>query len=143
MTLAIILGRKGRDVVTVPPEQTLRDVVRTLSDMKIGAIVVADKQRHVLGIVSERDIIRAVAQRDTGVLSDAVEGHMTTQVVTAREDTSIMEAMGRMTQGRFRHLPITEDGRLVGIVSIGDLVKHRLSEMEFENQALHDYIAAV
>jgi CBS domain-containing protein len=143
MTLSIILGRKGRDVVTVPPEQTLRETVQTLSDMKIGAIVVADGSRRVLGILSERDIIRAVAKRDTDVLADPVSEHMTRNVVTAQEDTTIPHAMERMTEGRFRHLPITDDGRLVGIVSIGDLVKHRLSEMETENQALHDYIAAV
>ena len=95
------------------------------------------------GIVSERDIIRAVATRDLTVLDDPVSGHMTTRVETAAPDSSVRAAMERMTTGRFRHLPVVEKGQLTGLVSIGDLVKYRLSEMENENQAMRDYITAV
>ncbi len=142
MTLSVILAAKGRDVVTTTPDQTLRETVRTLGQRGIGAIVVADGERRVIGIVSERDIIRAVAGRDLTVLDDPVSGHMTTRVETATPHSSVREAMERMTAGRFRHLPIVENGRLLGLVSIGDLVKYRLSEMETENQAMRDYITA-
>lgn len=143
MTLAIILSQKGRDVATVPPERAVGDVVRMLSERKIGAVVVADGGSKVLGIFSERDVIRVIAGGKTDALGDSVSQHMTRDVVTAQESTSVLEALGRMTEKRFRHLPVVESGKLVGIVSIGDLVKHRLSEMENENQALHDYITAV
>ena len=143
MTLSVILAAKGRDVVTTTPEQTLREAVGTLGRMKIGAMVVVDGERRVRGIVSERDIIRAVAGRDLTVLDDPVSGHMTARVETAAPDSSVREAMERMTAGRFRHLPVVEHGRLAGLVSIGDLVKYRLSEMETENQAMRDYITAV
>ena len=142
MTLSVVLAAKGRDVVTTTPDQTLRDTVRTLGRLKIGAIVVIDGERRVRGIVSERDIIRAVAVRDLTVLDDPVSGHMTTRVETATPESEVLAALERMTAGRFRHLPVTEDGRLVGLVSIGDLVKYRLSEMETENRAMRDYITA-
>ena len=129
MTLSVILAAKGGDVVTTTPDQTLRDTVRTLGRMKIGAIVVVDGERRVHGIVSELD--------------DPVSGHMTTRVETAAPDSSVRDAMERMTTGRFRHLPVVENARLTGLVSIGDLVKYRLSEMENENQAMRDYITAV
>jgi CBS domain-containing protein len=140
MTLSLILKAKGRDVVTVSRRQSLRDVVQTLSGRKIGAVVVVDAETRVEGIVSERDIIRAVASLDLGVLDAPVADHMTTRVETATPESTTLEAMERMTAGRFRHLPVTEDGRLTGLVSIGDLVKHRISEMEHENQAMRDYI---
>ncbi|MDX7950901.1 CBS domain-containing protein [Lichenihabitans sp. Uapishka_5] len=143
MTLSVILAAKGRDVTTTMPDRTLRDTVRTLGRERIGAIVVVDGERRVHGIVSERDIIRAVAARDLTVLDDPVSGHMTTRVETATPDSGVIEALARMTAGRFRHLPVVEDGRLAGLVSIGDLVKYRLSEMETENQAMRDYITAV
>ena len=143
MTLSVILAAKGRDVVTTTPDQSLRETVQTLSRLKIGAIVVVSGDRHVAGIVSERDIIRAVAGRDLTVLDDPVSGHMTTRVEIAGPNSSVRDAMERMTAGRFRHLPVVEGARLVGLVSIGDLVKYRLSEMENENQAMRDYITAV
>lgn len=142
MTLSVVLAAKGRDVTTAPPDQTLRETVRTLGRLKIGAVVVVDGERRVRGIVSERDIIRAVAVRDLTVLDDPVSGHMTTRVETATPDSGVLEALERMTAGRFRHLPVTEDGKLAGLVSIGDLVKYRLSEMEKENRAMRDYITA-
>lgn len=143
MTLSLILGRKGRDVVTTSPHRTLREVAQTLSDMGIGAVMVVDPERHLLGVISERDIVRAVARHPTDVLDEAVSAHMTSRVVTATAETTINEAMGFMTEGRFRHIPVIKDERVEGVVSIGDLVKHRLSEMETENKAMLDYISAV
>ena len=143
MTLSIILTRKGNDVVTMSPHRTLKDVAQTLSDMGIGAILIVAPDRQLLGIISERDIVRAVARGSQSVLDEPASNHMTCRVVTATGETNVTEAMGFMTDGRFRHLPILKDGAVDGIISIGDLVKHRLSEMENENKAMLDYIAAV
>jgi CBS domain-containing protein len=142
MTLSLILTRKGRDVVTTSPHRTLREVAKTLSDMGIGAILVVSPERHLLGIISERDIVRAVARNAHDVLDEPVSAHMTPRVITATGETSIAEAMGFMTDGRFRHVPVMDGDRVDGVVSIGDLVKHRLSEMETENKAMLDYISA-
>ena len=143
MTLSLILQAKGRDVVTASPNQTLRETAKTLDRRNIGAIIVIDGEQNVCGIVSERDIIRAVARDDISVLDDLVSNHMTARVETATEETSVLEAMERMTAGRFRHLPVTKGGRLRGVVSIGDLVKYRISEMEHDNKAMLEYITAV
>ena len=140
MTLSLILQSKGRDVVTVSSDQSLRDVVATLSRLKIGAVLVVDQWSQVRGIFSERDVVRVVARSDTGLLDTPVSDHMTTHVETATPDSSVLDAMGRMTAGRFRHLPVVDGGRLAGLVSIGDLVKHRISEIEHENRAMRDYI---
>ncbi|MCW6509118.1 CBS domain-containing protein [Lichenifustis flavocetrariae] len=143
MTLALILQAKGRDVVTASPHQTLRETAETLDRRNIGAIIVVDAEEKVCGIVSERDIIRAVARNKLTVLDDPVSDHMTSRVETATEETSVLEAMERMTAGRFRHLPVTKGNRLKGVVSIGDLVKYRISEMEHENKAMLEYITTV
>jgi CBS domain-containing protein len=140
MTLSLILSRKGRDVVTASPHRTLREAVQTLSDKGIGAILVVGPENQLLGIVSERDIVRALAKHDAVILNDAVSRHMTTRIVTATEETGVPDAMEQMTTGRFRHLPVMDGDRVIGLVSIGDLVKHRLSEMENENKAMLDYI---
>ena len=140
MTLSLILQSKGRDVVTVASDQSLRDVVAILGRLKIGAVVVVDQWSQVRGIFSERDVVRVVARSDTGLLDTPVSDHMTTHVETATPESSVLDAMGRMTAGRFRHLPVVEGGRLAGLVSIGDLVKHRISEIEQENRAMRDYI---
>ena len=143
MTVSKILAHKGRQVITTSPDRSLRDIVTVLAERGIGAIVVTDGDRRVLGIVSERDLVRALAQRGSSALDEPVSNHMTTRVQTAVEDTAIPAAMEAMTNGRFRHLPVLDGGRLAGLVSIGDLVKYRLSEMEQENRALVDYITAV
>lgn len=142
MNLSAILAGKARDVISVEPGRTLRDIARTLSDKGIGAVLVLDPGRKLLGIVSERDIVRAVARDGADVLGQTVSDHMTVRVVTATGETSVREAMERMTSGRFRHLPVMQGDTVEGIVSIGDLVKQRLSEFEHENKALHDYITA-
>ena len=140
MTLSGILSGKGRDVVTTAPHRTLREVVRMLTDKGIGAVVVTGADGEVLGIFSERDLVRALAKQGPGVLDDAVSRHMTARVITATEDMNVLEAMEHMTQGRFRHIPVVENGRLTGLVSIGDVVKHRIAEIEQERQAMLDYI---
>ncbi len=140
MTLSGILSGKGRDVVTTAPHRTLREIVRMLSEKGIGAVVVTGADGEVLGIFSERDLVRALAKLGTEVLDDAVSRHMTARVITATDDMGVLEAMERMTQGRFRHIPVVEDGRLTGLVSIGDVVKHRIAEIEQERQAMLDYI---
>lgn len=142
MTLAVIMAHKGRDTVTTTPDTSLRDIAQTLSDEGIGAILITTADRELLGVVSERDIVRAIARRGAPVLDEPVSDHMTKRVVTATAETSVVEAMTAMTSGRFRHIPVMRHDRVEGLVSIGDLVKHRLSEMEDENKALHEYITA-
>jgi CBS domain-containing protein len=140
MTIARILAAKGRDVVTTRPDLTLAEVAGVLVAKNIGAVVVADDQGSVIGILSERDIVRAVAKRGTTVFNEAVSMHMTAEVITTSEDECVHVAMEKMTNGRFRHLPVICQERLVGLVSIGDVVKHRLAECEYEHKAMREYI---
>lgn len=140
MSVKAILSRKGRDVVTVAPTDLLGDLVRTLNEHKIGAAVVQDETGRVVGMLSERDVVRALAQHGPAVLERSIDQVMTRDVKTCGEADTIRELAQRMTSGRFRHLPVVEDGRLVGLVSIGDVVKQRLDEMEAESSALRDYI---
>ncbi len=139
-TLSAILSSKGRDVVTSAPHRTVSEVAQTLNDKGIGAIVVTGADGIVLGIFSERDVVRALARGGVAALNDSVSKHMTSRVVTATEDTGVLQLMERMTEGRFRHIPVVENGRLTGLVSIGDLVKFRIAEIETERQAMLDYI---
>lgn len=143
MTVARILAKKGREVATTQPHRTLREVANLLAARNIGAVVVADVQGRVLGILSERDIVRAVATRGGDGLDDAVSIYMTTRVITASEEDTVLATVEKMTAGRFRHLPVVKDGQLAGIVSIGDAVKFRLEEMEREQSAMREYIASV
>lgn len=140
MTVKAILSRKGRDVVTIDPAAAIETAVRKLAERRIGAVVVINEGR-VVGILSERDIVRALAERGAGVLSERVDAVMTRNVITCREADTVAQIMEQMTTGKFRHVPVVEDGRLVGIVSIGDVVKSRLEEIEYESQALREYIA--
>jgi CBS domain-containing protein len=145
MTVKAILSRKGSAVITIEPTVPLCDAVKILDQHRIGAVVITDADQHIVGILSERDIVRTLARnvRDAGAcrLCDGAVGQvMTREVETCTQSDTIHEIMERMTAGRFRHLPVVERGRLVGIVSIGDAVNHRLREMEFESNALHEYI---
>jgi CBS domain-containing protein len=140
MTVARVLAAKGRDVITAQPHLTLAAIVEVLVAQNIGAVVITDVQGNVLGLLSERDIARAISKRGAAALTDAVTMHMT-KVVTTSEDESIHVAMEKMTNERFRHLPVMSDERLVGLVSIGDLVKYRLAECEYEHKAMREYIA--
>lgn len=141
MTVAHILASKGRDVVTARSDSTITDIARTLAEHGIGAVVITGEARNVLGIVSERDIVRAVATTGAAALQERVDRHMTTRVTLGSESMTVTQAMEHMTHGRFRHLPIAEEGRLIGLVSIGDIVKHRLAQIESESQAMREYIA--
>ena len=142
MTIARILAAKGRDVVTTQPHRTLAEVAEVLVTNNIGAVVVTDDQGSVLGILSERDIVRAVVKCGIAVFNDAVSTHMTTKTITTSEDECVHVAMEKMTNERSRHLPVIKDERLVGLVSIGDMVKRRLTECEYEHKAMREYIAA-
>jgi CBS domain-containing protein len=141
MSVAQILRDKGRDVVTTQPHQTLMEAAQLLAEKGIGAVVVSDLSRRVLGILSERDIVRAIARNGAGALDQSVSKYMTQKVFTVAEDTPVDTVMETMTNGRFRHVPVTTDGQLVGLVSIGDVVKHHVNEIESEHRALKDYIA--
>lgn len=141
MTVATILGQKGSAVVTVGSGETLEAVTGVLEEHGIGAVVVSDADMQIEGIVSERDIVRAVARHGAEALQKPVSAFMTRDVVTCGEDEGIATLMQRMTQGKFRHLPVARDGKLVGIISIGDVVKRRIAEAELEAQAMREYIA--
>lgn len=140
MSVENILAEKGRDTVTITPDRNLAEVVEMLSRHRIGAVVVVDAEQAVRGIISERDVVKALAESGSGALDEPVSRRMSTEVATCSPADAIPALMAVMTEGKFRHIPVVEGGRLGGMVSIGDLVKHRLAEMEAEHQALRDYI---
>lgn len=140
MTVRLILDEKGHDVQTIGPDATLRQAVAMLAEKKIGAIVVTDAALRVVGILSERDAVRVIGLDGPGRLDDTVSSVMTSKVVTSDGDETIPQIMEHMTAGRFRHLPVVKGGKLIGIISIGDVVKHRLAEMERESHAMREYI---
>ena len=141
MTVKAILSSKGRTVVTIEPTATIEDAIGTLTRHNIGALVVLGPEQRVIGVVSERDIVRALAdQGAAGVLKNPLAQVMTRNVSTCLEADKVGAVMEQMTNGKFRHVPVLEGGRLVGIISIGDVVKHRLHEMERDQEAMRDYI---
>ena len=135
-----ILSAKGGNVVSIEPTATLETAVRTLAENKIGAWLVLGPDRRVIGILSERDIVRVLAQHGASVLAQPLSQVMTRKVVTCSPSETIGVIMEQMTAGKFRHVPVIEQDQIVGIVSIGDVVKYRLQEMEHESAALRDYI---
>jgi CBS domain-containing protein len=141
MTVANILSTKGRDVVSIQPHRTLNEAAKMLAERRIGSVVVTGADRAILGILSERDIVRVLAQKGAEALADPVSRHMTADVITCTATTTIDEVMETMTHGKFRHLPVVEHGHLAGIISIGDVVKYRLAEIAAEHQAMREYIA--
>jgi CBS domain-containing protein len=141
MTVARVLKEKGRDVLTIQPHRTLKEVAALLAERGVGAAVVSDASMTVLGIISERDIVRAIGSGSASALEEPVSRYMTAKVTTVTESASIDHVMETMTAGRFRHLPVVEHGRLVGIVSIGDVVKRHVDALDNERRALRDYIA--
>ena len=141
MTVARILANKGRGVVTTLPERTLQEVSVELMRHGIGALVVVDANDDIVGLVSERDVVVAVADHGPRALLDAVAHHMTTNPRVVTKDDAVSSAMETMTLERQRHLPVENNGELTGIISIGDVVKYRLDQIENERNALHDYIA--
>lgn len=141
MNVATILKLKGREVVTAPPDMPLLEIARLLSQHKIGCIVIAEDDGTVIGIVSERDIVQELAREGASALSEPVAASMTKSVVNCRESDTMDELMGEMTSHRFRHMPVVDRGRLVGLVSIGDVVRMRIAEAEMEAAAMREYIA--
>jgi CBS domain-containing protein len=141
MNVASILKLKGRAVSTARPDASLLDVAQKLGAKKIGAIVVVGDNGHVAGIISERDLIRAIAERGAAALTLTVADVMTRTVVSCQETSELDELMEMMTKGRFRHMPVIEDGALVGIISIGDVVKYHVAEVEMEVSAMRNYLA--
>jgi CBS domain-containing protein len=140
MNVAAILRQKGRAVTTVSPSVTLLDVANKLAAKRIGAIVVVGARGEVAGIISERDIIKALSDGGSECLARPVSEIMTRQVVTCQETDTLDELMAMMTAKRFRHLPVVTDKALVGIISIGDVVKHHVAEVKMEATAMRDYI---
>lgn len=140
MNVATILKAKGSEVETVGPDMTLGEAARLLSVKRIGAVLVLEGL-HLLGILSERDIVKTIGVSGADALDRRVREIMTSRIVTCGLNDSVDELMDMMTEGRFRHLPVVENDRLVGIISIGDVVKHRIAETVMETEALRLYIA--
>ena len=140
MTVKTILSAKGGDVVSIEPTATLETAVKTLAKHRIGALLVLGPDRRVIGILSERDIVRVLGEQGAEVLTKPLAQVMTRKVVTCGQTETVGTIMERMTTGKFRHLPVVEKGRLAGLVSIGDVVKQRVEEIEHESEALRDYI---
>jgi len=141
MTIAAILKHKGHDVAHVSPTATIAEVAQQLATRRIGAVVVMDTANQLLGIVSERDIVCSLAEHGRRTLEMTAAQLMTRNLQTATHATTVAQATEMMTHGRFRHLPVMEGDRMVGIVSIGDIVKARLSQQEQEVDSLKAYVA--
>ncbi len=141
MSVKQILEAKGRDVVTITPDATIGEAVALLAARKIGAVVVTGVERHIAGILSERDVVRLLGSKGADALQLPVSSAMTTKVQSCSETHSINRVMEIMTRGRFRHLPVERDGQLDGIISIGDVVKVRIEEVEREAEDIKQYIA--
>ncbi len=140
MTVKTILSTKGSTVITIEPNATLESAVQMLAQRRIGALVVLGPEQRVIGILSERDIVRVMAERGAAALSLPLAQVMTRKVQTCSQSDTIGEIMEQMTTGKFRHVPVVEEDRLIGIISIGDVVKERLHEIEHEASELRDYI---
>ena len=139
MTVRAILDSKGHHITGVEPDAKLSVAIKLLAEKKIGAVLALSNGR-IEGILSERDIVRVLAERGAAVLDEPVSAVMTRKVVSCRETDTVSAIMEIMTLGKFRHLPVVEDGKVVGLISIGDIVKRRVREFENEQEALRDYI---
>jgi CBS domain-containing protein len=141
MKVEQILQAKGADIFAVGPDDKITDAVALLNDKNIGAVIVRDGKGDVVGILSERDIVRRLGARGGDALSMKVSECMTSNVFTCSVDASVDELMAKMTEKRIRHLPVTKDNQIVGVVSIGDVVKRKIEQAEQEAAALKEYIA--
>ena len=141
MTVKAILAAKGHDVVTLGPNEKLSEAIRILAERRIGALVVTNGDRKIVGILSERDVVRVIAKEGAAALDTTVRAAMTPKVKICNENHTVNEIMEIMTTGRFRHLPVEKDGLLDGIVSIGDVVKRRIETIEREAEEIKAYIA--
>src|SRR5690348_16794079 len=139
MTVRSILDAKGHNILSIEPEAKLSAAIKILGERKIGAVLVMSGGR-IEGILSERDIVRVLGERGASVLEEPVSAVMTRKVISCKQSDTVAAIMEMMTHGKFRHLPVVEDERVVGLISIGDIVKWRVGEYEREQQALRDYI---
>ena len=140
MTVASVLNKKGRDVVTERSDTAMREICAILGKRRIGAIVISDGDGLIAGIISERDVVRAICEDGEGALNKPVSSYMTADVVTCEAHELVNTVMARMTGGRFRHVPVVADGRLDGLISIGDVVKYRIAQIEREAEEMRNYI---
>ncbi len=143
MTVRSILDEKGRNVITLGVSTSVADALKLLEEKAIGVILITNSEGRLEGILSERDIVRSLARAGAGMLSDSVASHMTSNVVTCSESDAVIGVMEVMSKGRFRHLPVTDNGKLVGLISIGDVVKRRLQVVEKEAEDIRSYIATI
>ena len=141
MTVAAVLKQKGSDVVSVAPTATVADIAEIIATRRIGAVVVLDEGRKLLGIVSERDVVKALAAHGAGVLSVTADQLMTREVTTAVAQTTLNEALQIMDAGYFRHLPVVEDGIVIGIISVRDVVKYTMMVRDHEVDSLKAYVS--
>ncbi|MFS4438864.1 CBS domain-containing protein [Paracoccaceae bacterium GXU_MW_L88] len=137
----IVSGQSGRDLITVKKSDSVEDAAKVLSEHRIGALVVTEDGKTLEGILSERDIVREIGKTGGASLSEPVESLMTKEVKTCEPGMSLLRVLRMMTDGRFRHLPVVQDGELKGVVSIGDVVKARIDEIQAENQAMTDMLS--
>ncbi len=141
MTVAKILQSKGStDVVSIAPGKAVSEAAGLLAERRIGSLVVSEDGTTVQGILSERDIVRELGRRGTGCLTETVGDMMTRDIITCQKSDKAISVLGKMTKGRFRHMPVVEGGQMVGIVTLGDVVKYRLEEVEMEKTALEGMI---
>jgi len=142
MKVEQILTTKGTDVYAIRENDRVSDAVSMLNTRNVGALIVHDAAESVVGILSERDVVRHLGERGSAVLDEPVGACMTANVITCTPETKVQDLMGAMTDKRIRHLPVTRDGKIVGVVSIGDVVKRKIEETEQEAQALREYISS-
>ena len=142
MHVQAILGNKGASVVSMRPTATILDACRLLTEHRIGAVLVLDEANHVIGVFSERDVVRRIAEHGAHALDLPLAEVMTRNVLTCKPEDSVDDVMAVMTARRVRHLPVLDDGKLIGLVSIGDVVKHRLDEAALEVDSLREYVLA-
>jgi len=142
MTVQSILDGKAGGVISVSPEENVTALVKVLSDARVGAAVVTDDSGRLVGIASERDVVRMLGRHGLSAMTMRVSDMMTAKVKTCEPTDTIDTLMAQMTEGRFRHMPVMSEGRVIGVVSIGDVVKRRLNDLEFEAEQLKQYITA-
>lgn len=141
MTVAAILRDKGSDIISASPDASLLDVSNILGEKRIGAVMVLDESGDVAGIISERDVVRAISREGANALGQPVSVFMTREVVSCTGEDTIQVVMEKMTAGRFRHVPVIERGKLVGLISIGDVVKERIAQAEADAEQMRSYIS--
>lgn len=141
MKVSTILKEKGDGVITLDGSTSIEDAIITLARERIGAVVILDSRKQIAGVFSERDAVRAISKEGATALSKPISELMTRKVISCSLEDTHDQLLEKMTQGRFRHLPVVEGGRLIGIISIGDVVKHKIASSESEAKAMRDYIS--